>query len=99
VVIFHRLATAEFVRARRRYGRIGPALEQRFVDAVAAAVLRIGIDPNAGVAHTGMIRWLRTRRFPYLLFFEPSADGDRFVYAVAHQRQKPGYWMRRRLLP
>jgi plasmid stabilization system protein ParE len=34
------------------------------------------------------------RRFPYVLFFTNEADSVR-VLAVAHQKRKPGYWLRR----
>jgi len=44
-VLFHRLATREFVEARRRYARIDPQIEARFVAAVRAAVQRIDATP------------------------------------------------------
>jgi toxin ParE1/3/4 len=34
------------------------------------------------------------RRFPYVIFFLDEADAVR-VLAVAHQKRKPGYWLRR----
>lgn len=34
------------------------------------------------------------KRFPYTIYFRLDA-GDVVVLAVAHQRQRPGYWQRR----
>ena len=99
MVIFHRLADLEFFRARRRYTRICPALGQRFADAVNAVVTLIDSNPNAGVAYSGIIRWLKPRHFPYLIYFKPLGNGDYFVFAVSHKHRKPGYWLRRGVRP
>ena len=39
--------------------------------------------------------WQRVRRFPFVIYFEPVAAGVVYVYAVAHARPRPGYWLRR----
>jgi hypothetical protein len=44
----------------------------------------------------GTIRWRRTRRFPYLLFYEVVDSSLIRIYAVAHGRRRLGYWMRRK---
>ena len=94
-VLFHRLATREFVAARRWYARIRLDLEDRFVAAVRAAVERIDSDPNAGSPSHGPYLWVRTRRFPYILLYEVLGPGWIRVYAVSHTRRRPGYWTRR----
>ena len=99
MVIFHRLATDDYVRARRYYARIGPGVERQLVAAVSAVVLSITRYPNGGTAFTGSVKWIRTRRFPYLLYFELIGNGITMIYAVAHSRRKPGYWLRRRSRP
>ena len=60
-VIFHRLATAEFVTARRWYARRSPAAEARFVAAVGAAVAIIKATPDLGATFLGRYRWVRTK--------------------------------------
>jgi plasmid stabilization system protein ParE len=94
-VIFHRLATREFVEARRRYARYSPLTEARFVASVRAAVERIDANPHIGSSFRGPYRWVRTRRYPYLLHYEAIGPGLVRVYALAHARRRPGYWLRR----
>lgn len=94
-VIFHRLATREFVAARRWYARRSPAAEARFVAAVAAAVRVIDANPAIGSPSVGPYRWVRLRRFPYLFHYEQTAPTVVKVYAVAHASRRPGYWLRR----
>jgi plasmid stabilization system protein ParE len=93
-VIFHRLATAEFVAARRWYARRGRSVEARFVAAVEGAVQVIETKPETGVIFEDRYRWVRVRRFPYLLYYA-TTDGSAVVYAVAHARRRLGYWIRR----
>jgi hypothetical protein len=94
-VTFHRLAALEFVAARRWYAARSPMVEARFVAAVTAAVLRIDANPPGGSPWAGAIRWVRVRRYPYFLFFEEPSPSYVLVYAVAHTRRRPGYWVRR----
>ncbi len=35
------------------------------------------------------------QRFPYVIFFETEADRV-VVWAVAHAKRRPGYWVARR---
>ena len=39
-------------------------------------------------------RKARVRRFPYAIFFVADEESIR-VMAVAHQKRRPGYWLRR----
>jgi plasmid stabilization system protein ParE len=91
-VIFHRLAAAEYVAARRWYARRSTGAEVRFVSAVEAAVQLIDQNPSAGTAFHGPYRWVRVRRFPYQLYFGEVQIGTAVVFAVAHSRRRPGYW-------
>jgi toxin ParE1/3/4 len=94
-VIFHRLATREFVAARRGYAQIDRVIEGRFVAAVRTAVERIDANPHIGSPFRGPFRWVRTRRYPYLLLYDLIGPDLVRVYAVAHARRRPGYWLRR----
>jgi len=92
---FHRLATQDFVQARRWYARYGSWLENRFVHAVQAAVRKIEANPYCGTRLHGQYYWVRTHRFPYLIYYEIIDPTLAKVFAVAHKRRRPGYWTRR----
>ena len=94
-VVFHRLATREFVAARRRYAQYSPVTEGRFVAAVRVAVERIDANPLLGNPYLGPFRWVRTHRYPYVLYYEVIGPSLVRVYALAHARRRPGYWLRR----
>jgi plasmid stabilization system protein ParE len=94
-VIFHRLAAAEFVATRRWYARRSATVETRFVYAVDAAVRLIEATPDTGALFLHRYRWVRTRRYPYLLYYDPSGPTAVVVYAIAHARRRLGYWLRR----
>lgn len=98
-VTFHRLAAAEFVAARRWYAARSLSIEVRFVAAVTATVGRIDAHPAGGSLRAGAIRWARVRRYPYALYYEEVMPGNVLVYAVAHVRRRPGYWIRRTTHP
>jgi plasmid stabilization system protein ParE len=98
-VEFHRLATRDFVQARRHYARQDPSVEARFVAAVREAVLRAEANPYLGSPTHGSYYWVRTRRFPYVLYYEVIAPDLVRFYAVAHARRRPGYWLRRTRRP
>ena len=44
-------------------------------------------------------RWMRVRRFPYILYYEILDPFRVRVYAVAHTSRHPGYWLRRATRP
>lgn len=94
-VSFHRLAIREFIAARRRYAQLPDDTEARFVESVRAAVTRIEANPLLGSLFRGTYRWVRTRQFPYVLYYEPAGPGVEIVYAIAHGRRRPNYWIRR----
>jgi plasmid stabilization system protein ParE len=94
-VLFHRLATRDFVMARRSYRRRSPRAEARFVTAVADALHAIQTNPLLAAPYQGNHRWQPVRRFSYVIYFEPIAAGTVYVYAVAHAHRRPGYWLRR----
>ena len=94
-VLFHRLAAQDFVMARRWYAGRSAQVEARFVAAVGAALRVVEANPSLGSPFRGNYRWQRVRRFPYVIYFEPIAAGTIYVYAVAHARRRPGFWLRR----
>jgi plasmid stabilization system protein ParE len=95
VVEFHRLAAEEYRRARNWYARGGQGLAERFRDAVDQVVQRIATTPHQGALYQGRYCWFRTRRFPYVLYYDIVDPNRVMILAVAHARRRPGYWRRR----
>jgi plasmid stabilization system protein ParE len=94
-VVFHRLAREEYRQALRWYARRGAVLAQRFRQAVDQVVQAIAAAPAQGAVFRGPFRWMRTRRFPYVLYYRVLTPNQVMVLAVAHARRRPGYWLRR----
>ena len=74
-------------------------LGAEFVAAVDLAFERIGDRPLASpVWQSGPIpsafRRQVVRQFPFMIFFTVTADSIE-VFAVAHAKRRPGYWMDR----
>jgi plasmid stabilization system protein ParE len=95
-VIFHRLALREYQDACQWYARRSPQAAQRFIDAVSRAVQAIAAAPSQWPVYRGPYRWVRTQRFPYLLYYRILDPARVLLVAVAHTRRRPGYWLRRR---
>jgi plasmid stabilization system protein ParE len=95
VVIFHRLAGRDYRLALRRYAGYSPQTAIRFRTAVDQALQRIARSPQHGVVYHGRFRWVRTRRYPYVLYYEEIDPTLVRILAVAHGSRRPGYWMRR----
>ncbi len=56
---------------------------------------RIAANPTAGAPIFAHFRWMRTRRFKFILYYGPTAPDVYEVFAVAHASRRPGYWLRR----
>jgi plasmid stabilization system protein ParE len=98
-VIFHRLALTEYRRAIAAYRRQDVDVARRFVSVVEDAADRIDQNPPIGSPCFGPYRWVRVRRFPYLLYYRELTPTLTLTYAVAHARRRPGYWLRRTRRP
>jgi len=95
-VIFHRLAVDELRGALQWYAERSVAAHERFRAAIFAAVDRIAANPKLPSPLIAHFRYVRPRRFPYLLIYEVRSDGVPFVVAIAHTSRRPGYWRNRR---
>lgn len=90
---FHPEALEEFEAAALRYAAIRPSLGDAFIDRVEAATSRAVRAPLTG-APLGTLRRVFVRRFPYFVLYAVE-DTRIHILAVAHFRQRPGYWRRR----
>jgi ParE toxin of type II toxin-antitoxin system, parDE len=91
----HDEAAEEFAEAAAYYERRLPGLGDRFIHEIVESLSRVDDMPEAGspgqVEGSPLaIRRMPVRSFPYHLVYitEPTL----VVVAVAHDRQRPGYW-------
>jgi plasmid stabilization system protein ParE len=96
VVEFHPQAEREIASAERWYHRRSPSVAQRLLQAFDEAVQRITTAAEQGSPYQQNYRWMRVKRFPYVIYYEVRDPHPVYVYAVAHTRRRPGYWRRRR---
>lgn len=96
-VVVRRAALDDIDRAAVWYERRRADLGRRFVAEIDRVVASIVERPEACPVWKEAYPYRRAgaHRFPYLVFYE--VDGDRIVVvAVAHAKQRPGYWLGRR---
>jgi toxin ParE1/3/4 len=91
----HSLAIREINDAADRYKEISTDAEDRFTLAVERAFARVREYPAIGEEVVRGERRLILRRFPYKLIYRPRPEWI-FIVAVAHHKQRDGYWRRRR---
>jgi plasmid stabilization system protein ParE len=84
-------AEAEFLQAVAGYEDARAGLGAEFVGEVERATRRIALFPQHGSPYLGGTRRIVLRRFPFSIVYldEPETP---LIVAVAHHRQKPGYW-------
>ena len=95
-VDFHPLAERELQAAYHWYFKRSPGAAERFRSAVGHVVELIGMSAELGSPFREHYRWMRARRFPFLIYYEICSSQTVMVYAVAHARRRQGYWLRRR---
>ena len=92
----HPAAEAEYLAAIAWYADDYPGRGDRFLEAAEAVLRRLREAPRS------FPFWRRRRdvracvvpRFPFTVFFVAEASGVT-VYAVAHDKRRPGYWQKR----
>jgi hypothetical protein len=96
-VRFHRLATKEYVRARRWYAKASAQAAVNFAIEVGNAIDRIMV--NAELCSPGIagMRWVRVKRFDYVLHFRIVDEDIARILAISHTSRRPGYWLGRLL--
>ncbi len=96
VVRFEDEARVEYRESGRWYDARVTGLGVEFFDEVDASLQRILAFPNTGsqgprTPKALPVRRVAVKRFPYHVIYLASADAVR-VLAIAHDRQRPGYW-------
>jgi plasmid stabilization system protein ParE len=88
------LAEEEIKEAFHWYSERSAFAADAFRAEVFAAVDSLAEDPTMWPADAEGVRHYILRRFPYTLHYAIAAS-DVTVFAVAHQRRRPGYWHER----
>ena len=88
---FHPEAESEFVAAQAFYDDREFGLGKDFMDEVHETIGRIVEFPNSWQQYSYRTRRCLCNRFPYSVIYRHTA-AELTVYAVAHQKRKPGYW-------
>jgi len=94
-VDFHDLAVEEIGAARIWYEERNPSAAARLLREIEGALDRAARMPEACPLFAEGYRWIKVRRFPYILVFELPSPEILKVIAVAHTSRRPGYWLDR----
>ena len=95
-VVVERLARAELRKARDWYEAKRAGLGHELLAEVFAALERTERDNEVGMRFRNTrFRFRLLRRFPYVIYYECRPERVRVV-AIAHERQREGYWIRRK---
>lgn len=95
MIEFHELARDELRQAVMWYRARSLRSAQRFVQELRRVVDRVQLDPPSYPSIASRFRYVRIRRFPFILVYEVRRERDVFVIAVAHTSRRTGYWRRR----
>ena len=91
---FHPDAYAEVLSAHDRYAEVTIELAERFQDELERSRQTIARNPHTWPAYIcGTQRYLM-KSFPYFIVFRDTKTRIEII-AVAHERQRPGYWTQR----
>ena len=88
---FHLAAEAEFESAVEFYDDCEEGLGDEFEQEVFATITRIVKYPESWPRHTHRSRRCHCNRFPYSIIYRLN-DAEITIYAIMHQKRKPGYW-------
>jgi toxin ParE1/3/4 len=88
-------AQAELEKAAEWYEQRREGLGAEFLDGIAEAIVTIQRMPKVfPLFQNTTIRKYVMHRFPYLIFYE-ELPNQIWIYAFAHSKRKPGYWLSR----
>ena len=89
--VFLAEAETEFAEAAIFYESQSPGLGNDFIAEVERSVDEISRHPELGASYFEDTRRIFVRRFPFRVVYQERTERI-LIFAVAHQRRKPGYW-------
>ncbi|WP_437979388.1 type II toxin-antitoxin system RelE/ParE family toxin [Sorangium sp. So ce295] len=87
-------ALAEAEEAAAWYAERDPRIAARFAEEIEAALNRIAEAPDRWPTARYGTRRVRLTRFPYVVVYRDESTRI-LVVAIAHAKQRPGYWRKR----
>lgn len=90
-VVFHRDARAETKAGKYWFVERDPASPMLFQRSLDAAVETLGTFPESGQSYLHGTRRMPLQSVPYSLIYRIETNRV-FIIAVAHAKQRPGYW-------
>ncbi len=91
---WHDEAVKEFCASSVYYAEKSEGLGERFIDELESTVTRILIAPESLRVFRRDCRKMNLRSFPYSVIYIVRS-GRVHIVAVAHQKRKPNYWVKR----
>jgi len=91
---FHPAAYSELERSVLWYAERSQLVADTFLDEVTTAIGNIQLYPMASQSYSHDCRRHVLKRFPFSIIYRQKDEVIEIV-AVAHQRQKPGFWSSR----
>ena len=91
---FHRAAEVELLAAMRTGEIRAPGLGRELLNEVERVVALLCDLPEVGERLDDRRRRFPLQRFPYGVIYRVAGDALR-ILAIAHRRQRPGYWRER----
>lgn len=91
---FNQAALLEYQEAAEWYRDRSLQAAERFIIEVETAIQKICADPERYQPVGDGVQVFRLKRFPFRLYYLPGPD-RLTLYAVMHERRKPGYWLDR----
>lgn len=92
----HPEAREELVQAADWYAEHELHVAEHFVAAVEDVFRALARNPNRWPEQRQFgVRRVRLKKFPFSIFYDFD-DSTITVFAVAHTKRKPGYWIKRR---
>jgi len=95
-IIFHPLAQQELTDAIRYYQTQDKAIALEFLNTVESSTNLLARYPELGLKVRGSIRRFVISRFPYSLLYRLLDAEKIYILAIAHHKQKPNYWHKRK---
>lgn len=93
-IVFSQGAQRDFQEGLHWYKKRSDKAAEGFITSMEQALERITAHPERFRLIAENIRQAPLKRYPYRFIFRDLPDCIK-VYAVAHDKRRPGYWQRR----